>query len=172
MLIQILETLRFIGMMQKIGQNTEAEIHLKCLILQSTRLNSRLLHSINLNGRHVNGITHFDLAVQSAILRKTVLQTFFFFSVKILEFLRQEECFVASCSSFVCYSVFDMKSYERHRLFATPSHSTLLREAASILNRIDSLILSHTNFTFIKNHVPLKKLWTLLEFRHFYFDLT
>ena len=107
-------------MMQKIGQNTEAEIHLKCLILQSTRLNSRLLHSINLNGRHVNGITHFDLAVQSAILRKTVLQTFFFFSVKILEFLRQEECFVASCSRFVCYSVFDMKSYERHRLFATP----------------------------------------------------
>ena len=126
--------------------------------------------SINLNAQDVNGMTHFDLAVHSTILRKLCFRLFFFLSVKILEFLRQEECFVASCSSFVCYSVFDMKSYERHRLFATPSHSTLLREAASILNRIDSLILSHTNFTFIKNHIPRKI--TLKIGIPIYFDLT
>ena len=78
--------------------------------------------SINLNAQDVNGMTHFDLAVvHNGILRKLCFRLFFFLSVKILEFLRQEECFVASCSSFVCYSVFDMKSYERHRLFATIS---------------------------------------------------
>ena len=45
-----------------------------------------------------------------------------------------------------------------------PLPSTLLREAASILSRIDSLILSHTNFTFIKNHIPSRITLKIADF--------